>query len=71
MSLLSRVVDERFLEHRRRSTSTAGVIVAASSILVFSYRFYVRHWWSWDLLAVGVGFVVIKLALMTFYYLTD
>ena len=71
MSLLSRVVDERFLDHRRRSTSLAGVIGGALAICLFAYRYYINHVWSWDLLAVGLTIVAVKLALMTWYYLTD
>ncbi len=71
MSLLSKVVDERFLEHRRRSTSYAGMTVAAGSLLTFAYRYYAQQRWSWELLAVGLGFVAIKMTLMAFYYLTD
>ena len=71
MSLLSRVVDERFLDHRRRSTSLAGVIGGALAICLFAYRYYINHVWSWDLLAVGFTIVAVKLALMTWYYLTD
>lgn len=71
MSQLSKVVDERFLEHRRRSTSTAGIVGGVLAILLFAYRFYFDHRWSWDLFAVGVTIVGVKLAMMTFYYLTD
>ncbi len=71
MSFLSRVVDERFLEHRRRSTSYAGIIGGVLAILLFMYRFYVNRIWSWDLLAVGLTFVGVKMAFMTWYYLTD
>jgi hypothetical protein len=47
-------IEERFLNHRLRSTGFAGIVVAVSALLVFGYRFYVRHVWSWDLLAVGL-----------------
>ncbi len=69
--IIGKLVDERFLMFRLRSTSLAGIIVAAASILVFAYRFYVQHVWSWDLLAVGVAFVAIKLTMMTWFYLTN
>jgi hypothetical protein len=69
--IIGRVVDERFLMFRLRSTSVAGIIVAVASILVFAYRFYVQHVWSWDLLAVGIAFVAIKLTMMTWFYLTN
>jgi hypothetical protein len=71
MSLLSRVVDERFLDHRLRSTSLAGVIGGALAICLFAYRYYINHVWSWDLLAVALTVVAVKLAVMTWYYLTD
>lgn len=71
MKFLGKVVDERFWEHRRRSTSIAGIITAVLALCLFEYRYWVDHRWSWDLLAVGLTFVVVKLGLMTFYYLTD
>jgi hypothetical protein len=71
MSLFSRLVDERFLEYRRRSTSTAGIVTAVLALLLFEYRYFVNHRWSWDLFAVGLTFVVIKLALMAWYYINS
>jgi hypothetical protein len=71
VSILSRFVDERFLMHRLRSTSTAGIAVAVISILVFMYRLYVEHVYSWDLFAVGAAFAVIKMSLMAWYVFTD
>ena len=71
MKILNRVIDERFLTHRLRSTSIAGVIGGVVAISLFAYRFYIDHIWSWDLLAVGLTIVAVKLALMTWYFLTD
>ncbi len=71
IQFLSRAIDERFLTHRRRSTSTAGIASALLSVVLFEYRLLVNHVWRWDLLAVGLTFVVIKLGLMTWFYLTD
>jgi hypothetical protein len=71
MSLLERLFDERFLEHRRRSTSLAGVSCAVVAIVLFAYRYYFDHVWSWDLLAVVLANVLVKLALMTWYSLKD
>lgn len=71
MSFLNRLVDERFLTHRRQSTSVAGMICAVLAILLFEYRYFIDHVRNWDLLAVGVMFVAVKLALMTWYYLTN
>jgi hypothetical protein len=71
MSLLSRLVDERFLEYRRRSSSTAGIIGGVLAILLFEYRYFVDHRWNWDLFAVGVTFVAVKVALMAWYYVNS
>lgn len=71
MNFLSRTIDERFLAHRRQSTSIAGIICAVLAICLFEWRYFVDHHWNWDLLAIGLTFVVVKLALMVFYYLTD
>ena len=71
MSLLERLFDERFLEHRRRSTSYAGIASALVAIGLFAYRFYLDHRWSWDLFAVVLTSVAVKLALMTWYSFKD
>lgn len=71
MSFLTRLLDERFFAHRRRSTSAAGITSAVLAIVLFEYRFLRFHVWDWNLLAVGLTFVAIKMALMTWYYLTD
>jgi hypothetical protein len=71
MSFLSKLVDERFRSHRRRSTSLAGIAGGVLAIGLFAYRFYFDHVWSWDLLAVGVAFVAVKVALMVWYLATD
>ena len=71
MNILNRVIDERFLAHRRRSTSMAGVLGGVVAVCLFAYRFYIDHLWSWDLFAVSLTIVAVKLALMTWYFLTD
>jgi hypothetical protein len=38
---------------------------------LFLYRYYFDHVWSWDLLAVGVTNVLVKLAVMAWYFLND
>lgn len=69
--ILGRLLDERFFSHRRRSTSIAGVATAVVAWALFFYRYFFQHQWSWDLFAVFFTFLVLKLALMTWYYLTD
>ncbi len=69
--ILKKLFDERFLTHRLRSTSLAGIIGTLVALALFEYRLVVNHRWSWDLLAVALTFVVIKMSLMAYYYLTD
>ena len=71
MSILSRLIDERFLAHRRRSTSIAGMIAGGLAICLFAYRYYFDHVWSRDLLAVGLAFVAVKLGVMVWSLVTD
>ena len=65
------LIDERFLTHRRRSTSIAGMIAAAFSLVLFEYRLLVDGVKNWDLFAVGLLFVVVKLSLMLWYRFKD
>ena len=69
--ILKRLLDERFFEHRRRSTSIAGIVAAEAALLLFVYRLYVDHVVRWDLFAIGALFAVVKLGMMAWYYLTD
>ena len=55
--LLGRVVDERFLNHRLRSTSFGGMAGTVVAVGLFEYRYFHDHFWSWDLLAVAVTVV--------------
>jgi hypothetical protein len=72
MSLpLPAFVDERFLKHRLRATSTAGIASAALALLTFLYRYYHDHVFRVDLLLVGLVFVVLKYALLFWYRRTD
>ena len=69
--LLSSVVDERFLTHRLKSTSTAGIVSAVLALCLFGYHYYLDHRWSWELFALAMTFLGIKLSLMAWYRLTD
>lgn len=64
-------IDERFLNHRLRSTSLAGIVGGVAASLLFAYRFYFNHVWSWDLLAIALTIVGVKMAMMLWYVLTD
>jgi hypothetical protein len=71
LPILGRRVDERFLNHRLRSTSLAGIIGGLVAIFLFAYRFYVNGVWSWDLFAVIATILGVKLGVMTWFFLTD
>lgn len=64
-------LDERFFEYRRRSTSAAGIIGGMVAVLLFAYRFFVDHLWSWDLFAIAMTVAGVKLALMAWYYIRN
>jgi hypothetical protein len=63
--------DERFLTHRLRSTSLAGVIGALLAVGLFAYRYYITDVWSWDLFVVATTMAVVKLAAMVWFRFTD
>jgi hypothetical protein len=64
---LPRAVDERFLEHRRRSSSVAGIAGGVLAILLFEWHLLVDHRFSGDLLAVALTFAVVKMTLFFWY----
>jgi len=68
---LGAAIDERFLTHRLRSTSTAGIVGGVVSTLLWAYRFYFSHVWSWDLLAVSLTIVGVKMSMLLWYRVTD
>ena len=68
---LGKFVDERFLEHRRRSMTIAGIVSIIVAGCLFEYRYFFKHVLSWDLLAVIVSFAVVKLSTMAWYKFRD
>lgn len=68
---LGQFVDERFLDHRRRASSIAGITTAILALAVFEYRLIRYGTFSWDLAAVAVVFVLIKIFLFLWYRLRD
>ena len=69
--LLGRFVDERFLEHRRRSSSVAGLAALVLTAVLFDYRLLHDRVWSWDLFAPMAFFVVVKMSMFAFYRYND
>jgi len=68
---LGRSVDERFLNYRLRSSSVAGIAGALVAIALFEYKFFAQHVWSWDLLAVVIAMVVVKLSMMAWFLIRN
>ena len=67
MKVLGVSIDERFLTHRLKSTSVAGISSTILALLLFMHHFYIRHIWSWDLAAVAITNVAVKMSLMVWY----
>jgi hypothetical protein len=65
--ILGKYVDERFLEYRRRSTALAGIAGALVAVALFEYRYFHDHFISWDLLAVALSMVLVKMTMMVWY----
>ncbi len=68
--ILGKFVDERFLEHRLRSSSAAGIFAAILALVLFEYRWLHDGIWSWDIAVLVLAFLVVKLSLFTWYRLT-
>lgn len=71
MKIFGKVIDERFLNHRLRSTSLAGIVGGVFASVFFMYRFYISHIWSWDLLSVALVIVLVKFIALAWYRLSD
>lgn len=64
-------VDERFLDHRRRSTSFAAMAAAIVSGGLFEYELIRNHRIAWELMSVLLAMVVVKFAAMAWFHFTD
>lgn len=65
--ILGKLVDERFLEHRRRSTSVGGIVAVFVAVGLFEYHYFHDHFISWDLIAVAFSMVMVKMLMMVWY----
>ena len=64
-------VDERYLVHRLRATSLAGVVGGLTASLLFVYYWFATDVARWDLLFVAVVIAFVKLAGLAWYRITD
>jgi hypothetical protein len=71
LPILGATIDERFLQHRLRSSSLGGIAGGVLAIGLFEYHLLRQHNYRWELLAVGATMVVVKLAAMAWYHFTD
>jgi hypothetical protein len=66
-----RFLDERFFEHRRKSTTVAGIAGGTFAGGLFLYRHFVDGVWNWDLFGVLIIIASVKMCMMLWYRLTQ
>jgi hypothetical protein len=69
--ILNQFVDERFLEHRRRSSSIAGFATLFLALGVFEYRIFFNHVIDWEMGTVMLAFAVVKISMFIWYRFND
>ena len=69
--ILGKLIDERFMSHRRRAQRIAGLIGFLVADALFGYRYFVNHVLSWDLLAVVLTVAVVYLVLVVWYLVNE
>jgi uncharacterized membrane protein YhhN len=69
--ILGKLVDERFLHHRRRAQRVAGLTGFIVADLLFAYRYFVNHTRSWDLSVVVLTVTSVYLILIVWYLFTE
>lgn len=65
------MIDERFLMHRLKSTSLAGLVGAVALGVWFSYLYYIKHEARWDLFVILAIIAAVKLGAMVYYRRTE
>lgn len=68
---LGKLIDERFLSHRRRAQRVAGLTGFLVADALLGYRHFVNHVRSLDLLAVVLSVAGVYLVLIVWYLLTE
>lgn len=69
--VLGVTVDERFLDHRRRSSTFAMMAGALVSGGLFEYHLLRQHTYDWEMGGVLLAMVATKLTAMAWYRFTD
>jgi hypothetical protein len=65
------MIDERFLIHRLKSTSLAGVAGGVAMGCWFGYCYFVDGVQRWDLLAILILMAVVKWGAMLYFHKRD
>jgi len=65
------MVDERFLMHRLKSTSLAGVVAAVLMGVSVLYQFYANGVLRYDLFGILIIMAVVKLVAMFYFRRTN
>lgn len=68
---MSKILDERYLLHRYKATSHAGVVMAVLVAGFFLYHHLHNQEFRWDLLIPLIAGAVTKLVAMVYYRRTD
>jgi ABC-type phosphate/phosphonate transport system permease subunit len=64
-------MDERYLMHRLRSTSLAGIVGAVAIGSWILYQFYAKDIFRWDLFGILMLIGLVKIGAMIYYRRTD
>jgi hypothetical protein len=64
-------IDERFWRHRLKSTSYGGQAAILLAGVLWFYRQFHDHFFSWDLFAVIGTMAVVKVAALVWFRLRD
>ena len=67
MKILGVSIDERFLTHRLKSTSLAGITCVLVAFALWAHHFYIRHVFSWDLFIVIMTNALVKVSSMIWF----
>lgn len=68
---LPSAVDERFLDHRRRSSTFAMMAGALASAGLLEYHLIRQHRVDWELASILLAMLVTKLTAMAWYRFND
>jgi uncharacterized membrane protein YhhN len=69
--ILGKLVDERFLSHRRRAQRAAGLAGFIVADLLYAYRYFINHTRSWDLLTVVLTVALVYVVLIVWYLFAE